>query len=207
MSVQIIGGVSGVTQDVGAASRAGKVTLYDAAGVEIINPANQRTYRAFSTAFSPPATPTDMFTITGSGSMIVRVLRMSISTLQTVAGINEVLILKRSAANTGGTSAAATPVPCDSADAAATATPLQYTANPTLGAVVTGRVWAGHVSSAAPASVGVGSSIVTVDFIQLLGKPITLRGVAEVLAWNFNGAALPTGLSVIAGVIWTEATT
>jgi hypothetical protein len=156
-------------------------------------------YRAASAPFTPGATPQDVFTITGSATRSVRVTGMGIASVQTTAGINAWLLNKRSTANSGGTSAAVTRVPVDSAHPAATATVLQYTANPTAGNLI-GSVWSGRVVSPAPASVAsyVGRDL---DFTR---QAITLTGVNDVLAWNLNGIVLPTGLSVQAWVSWDE---
>ena len=161
------------------------------------------TYSAVSTAFTPGATPVDIFTITGSATHNIYVQKMGISTTQGTAGLNGLFIAKRSAANTGGTSAAPAIVPYVSTNSAATATVLQYTANPTAGALV-GYVWGGWVNSPVVTTAGTGEIITEVDFVTEYGQPIALLSAAEVLAWNFKGAALPGGLSVIAYVVWTE---
>ncbi len=159
------------------------------------------TYAAASTAFNPPATPSDCFTITGSATNNIYIIKMGISTVQTTLGTNQWFLVKRSAANTGGTSAAATVVPYNSANPAGTASVLQYTVNPVgLGAAV-GKVWSGYVDSPAPAGQGSG---IEVDFVDMFGQPLTLLSASEVLAWNFNGAALPAGLSVMAYAVWYE---
>jgi len=159
------------------------------------------TYAAASSAFSPPATPTDSFTITGSATSNVYVLKMGLSTTQGALGTNAWYLVKRSAANTGGTHAAPALVPYDSNNPAASATVLQYTVNPAaLGAAV-GPVWNGWVNSPVVTGQGMG---IEVDFMDMFGQPLTLLSAAEVLAWNFNGAALPAALSVLAYVVWYE---
>lgn len=163
----------------------------------------QYTYAAVSTAFTPGATPVDIFTITGSTTSNVYVQKMGISCTQGAAGVNPFFIAKRSAANTVGTSAAPGIVPYDSNNPAATATVLQYTVNPTAGALV-GYVWGGWVDSPVITTAGVGGVITEVDFVTAYGQPLALLSAAEVLAWNFKGAALPAGLSVVAYVVWTE---
>lgn len=183
-------------------SKAARVTLYNPDGSLQI-PGVKASYLAYSAAFTPGATPQDVFTITGSAKL-VKVLRMFISTVQTTSGVNAWAIVKRSTANSGGTSASVTSIRSDQNDPAATATVLQYTANPTAGALI-GGAWSGFVNSPAPATAGVGGLIGSfVDFPDSLGKPITLRSTSDVLTWNFGAAALPAGLSVRAGVIWTE---
>lgn len=158
---------------------------------------------ASSSAFTPGATPQDVFSITGNATTNVYVLRMGISTLQTTEGLNAWYVAKRSTANSGGTSANVTEVALQSGQPAAGATVLQYTANPTAGTLV-GNVWTGFVDAADAAITAVGSQQVVIDFETALGQPIALLSASEVLAWNFGGAALPTGLSVLAWVLWAE---
>jgi hypothetical protein len=128
---------------------------------------------------------------------------MGISCTQNAAGINPFFIAKRSTANTGGTSAAPGIVPYDSNNAAATATVLQYTANPVAGVLV-GYAWGGWVNSPVITTAGIGGVVTEIDFVTAYGQPMALLSAAEVLGWNFKGAALPAGLSVVAYVVWTE---
>jgi hypothetical protein len=157
-------------------------------------------FMAASAPFTPGVTPQDVFTITGSATRVVHVTRMALMTVQTSAGMNAWALVKRSTANSGGTSVLVTAVPADDAFPAATATVRQYTANPTAGALI-GNVWSGRVAAPAPASAVTDSEVSPLtDRIS----PITLSGTADVLAWNFGGVALPAGLSVQASVWWTE---
>jgi hypothetical protein len=153
------------------------------------------TYMAASGPFTPGATPQDVFTLTGSATRNVTVIAAGIATQQTTAGVNYWSLGRRSTANAGGTSASVAAAP-----SGATAEVLQYTANPTAGTPIA-RIWSGRVSSPAPASTGVGNSNVTLE----LGRAnIKLAGINDVLAFNFNGAALPAGLSVSAWFAWVE---
>lgn len=128
-----------------AVSKAARVTLYNFDGTLQV-PANKATYKAYSAGFTPGATPQDVFSITGSATKIVKITRMFLSSVQTTAGINGWQIVKRSTANTGGTSAAVTALRADANDAAQTATVLQYTANPTAGTLI-GNVWSSLINS------------------------------------------------------------
>lgn len=184
-------------------SKAARVTLYNPDG-SLQVPAVKASYLAFTSSFTPGANPTDIFTITGSASKLIRVLSMFISSVQTTAGVNLWQILKRSTANSGGTSATITTVRSDQNDAAETAVVRQYTANPTLGSVV-GVVWSGHLAAPALTSASLPANIGSfVNFTEDLGKPIILRATSDVLSWNFGGVALPAGLAIRAGVRWTE---
>jgi hypothetical protein len=159
-------------------------------------------YTATVRNLSLAATATDFVTITGSASKTVKVTRIKISTTQTTAGLNEIVLLKRSTANTAGTSAAMTAVPYDANNAAATATCLSYTANPTTGTLVA-NMDIPKIPAPAPAT---GAPIEYVwDFTKEFVQPPVLRGTAQVLALNFNGAAIPTGLVVNATIEWVEA--
>lgn len=158
-------------------------------------------YCAASVPFTPGATPQDVFAITGSATTIVQVLCIGLTTVQTTAGMNAWSLLKRSTANTGGTSALVAGVPTNDAYPAPTATVRQYTANPTAGTVV-GSLWTGRVSAPVPGSTVSNGIERVLSFNQ--GGSVTLTGIADVLAWNFGGVALPAGLSVQAWVWWNE---
>lgn len=183
-------------------SKAARVTLYNPDG-SLQVPAVKSSYVAFSAPFTPGATPQDVFSITGDASKVVRVLCMFISSTQTTGGVNGWQVVKRSTANSGGTSALVTIVRSDPADNAAAAIVRQYTTNPTAGALV-GNSWSGFIGSPAPAAVMPAHIGAFVNFTEELGKPMILRSTSDVLSWNFGGVALPAGLSVRAGVFWTE---
>lgn len=159
-------------------------------------------FMAASAPYTPGATPQDVFSITGSATRVVQVQRMSITTVQTTAGLNAWQLVKRSTANTGGTSTAVARVPTDDSYPAATATVLQYTGNPTLGTLI-GAIWSGRVAAPVPASAPSGDFEVKVPD-TLNGRFVTLTGITDVLAWNLGGIVLPAGLSVQACVWWTE---
>lgn len=162
-------------------------------------------YSAVSTAFTPGATPQDIFTITGSATKTIKVSCISISTDQTTAGTNKIFLVRRSSALTGGTSASVTAVASDVNNPAASATILQYTANSTGGGTLIGNIWGGFTNSPAAATAGIGGFIGTVvEFTENFGQSIVLRGIGDVLAVNLGGVALPAGLSVIITIDWSE---
>lgn len=147
-----------------------------------------RTYSA-SANIAAAAAATDIAILPGSASTTVFVTKVIISGIQTTGGLSDVLLIKRSTANAGGTSAAMTAISHDSADAAATAAPLSYTANPTPGTAV-GTFRRGYQPIGAVTSIV--NPVVVYDFGDK-GRPITLRGVAQGLAVNLNGATLTGG--------------
>jgi len=157
-----------------------------------------KTYSA-SANISSAASATDIFTITGNASTNVFVTKVIISGIQTTAGLTDIQLVKRSTANSGGTSSAVTAIPHDSGDAAASATLLAYTANPTTGNAV-GSVRRGYVPIAGATSVV--NPVVVFDFGGL-GKPITLIGTSQVLAVNLGGVTVTGGTFDIA-IEWFE---
>jgi hypothetical protein len=160
-------------------------------------------YCAVSSPFTPGITPTDVFAIVGSATKTIDVVRMAITTVQTTAGMNAWSIVKRSTASTGGTSAVVTAVPVNDSMPAASAVVRQATANPTLGTLI-GSVWSGRVPSPVASSAVLGLIEQGVDFASRGMAPVTLTGTTDALAWNFGGAALPAGLTVVASVWWNE---
>ena len=149
-----------------------------------------RTYSA-SANITVAASATDIAVLPGSATTTVVITRVLISGLQTTAGLIDVLLIKRSAANTGGTSTALTAVPHDATDVAATAAPLLYTANPTgLGAAVgtlrRNSLFVGQSTST-------NETLLDYEFGDK-GKPITLAGVAQMLAINLNGVTVTGGV-------------
>jgi hypothetical protein len=160
------------------------------------------TYSAAIAGLAPAALATDIFTFYGSASKIIRVLKICVSATQTTAGDISVILISRSAVNTGGTSAAVTAVSYDTNNAAATATPLSYTANPTaLGATV-GNVRATKIF-APPAAATTEGSILVWNFCDVPGQAFVLRAAAQGLAINLAGVTV-TGGSFNISIDWTE---
>lgn len=197
---------SGATSDtltVDITSKAARVTRYDSSGREL-SEQSKTTYFAASGPFTPPATPTDVWVMQGSASKTIRILSLLISSTQTTGGVNTWYLIKRSTANTGGTSVAANQVPSDSTNPAGTVTVQHYTANPTVGSAV------GTCSvqrSFSPAAAGLASDrmdLLVSGGTSFFDQPLTLRGTSQGLALNFNGAALPAGLSVAITCVWIE---
>jgi len=158
-----------------------------------------KTYSAVSSALSVSLTGTDIFTITGANGVDVRVQEIRVSGLATTAGSVSLQVNMRSSANSAGTSSAPTAVPHDSNDAAAQATVLAYTANPTLGTAV-GAIRAERLPLPLASIVG---RTVVFEFGRAEGKPPILHNSNEVLALNIGGAA-PVGASLTVAIEWTE---
>ena len=176
-----------------------------AGSLSVVQAEPARTYSAARSAVAAAANPTDIFTITGSASAVVRVKSISISGIATADRNIDCILLKRSTENTAGTSTTLTAVPHDSANAAATAVVRSYTANPTLGTLV------GNINSvrlgvgvATPGNGDPTQARPEVLFSSRDSKQdIVLRGTGEVLAINLNGATV-AGNSFSCNVEWTE---
>ena len=158
------------------------------------------TYRAAGSGFGLVATATDVSCIFGSATKTVKVLRCIITGIQTTSGLINVFVIKRSTANTLGTSTALTAVPLDSTSPAATATNiLTYTANPTTGTTV-GTIDIARVYFAASTST---SDRCVFDFTNTDGQPVTLIGTAQGLCINLNSITV-TGGNMTVVWEWTE---
>lgn len=158
------------------------------------------TYSAGIANLVTAATATDFFTITGSATKIIKITALGFSAIGTAGQNVSISLIKRSTANTVGTSTSPASIPLDSTSAAATAVVRAYTANPTLGTTVgTIRSMKLFVSGVVTA----GSSGVEIDFAGSSAQPPTLHGTSEVLALNLVGVTV-TGASVNAWVEWVE---
>ncbi|HEX3640111.1 MAG TPA: hypothetical protein VHV10_02350 [Ktedonobacteraceae bacterium] len=147
------------------------------------------TYIASITGLVVAASATDIFTVT-PGSAPVRITRLRISGTKTTAGADvDIQLIKRSAADTGGTSTAPTKVAYDSADTASTAAIAAYTVNPTglgtaIGTLTVDSVFVGLATAQ--------TGILDHRFGDRPAKAVVLRGT-ETLAVNLNGVTVGGG--------------
>ncbi len=206
-----LGRASAAKQDTGNASLAsidGKLNSLGQktqAGSVPIVVSSDPTYSAGVSSLNVANSATDVFTITGSASKVIRVKRIEVFLTVNVAlggsQTIEVVLAKRSTANSGGTSTTPTVVPHDSTDSAGTAVVRAYTANPTLGSLVgavrCAKITAVSVNTTAPVARQVW------DFGLPNSKPIYLRGTSEVLAVNLNGNTLTSDDNAI-NIEWDE---
>lgn len=162
-------------------------------------------YSATVVNLAPAATPTDVFTITGSATRVIKIRRIIVSGTKTASSHDIVRLIRRSTANTGGTSTVLTNVPMDTNNAASTATVRSYTANPTLGTAV-GTLLAKRVNFNVQTPANAQGVAGGVQFDERFGdasEGIYLRGVTQVLAVNLNAVTL-TGASLTITVEWNE---
>jgi hypothetical protein len=142
-----------------------------------------RPYYAATGSFAAAASATDVCTIAGAAGRIIDITAVTISADSTLT--NAILIGARSAANTGGTSIAVTPMPGDRIQAASLATVLKYTANPAA---------LGAVYGVAGVRFGVQPSFPQ-RFVFAPGT-LTLRAAADLAVVNMSSVATPGNLSI-----------
>lgn len=162
--------------------------------------AESQTYSASVTGYAPYTTAVDIFSITGSATKTIKIKHISIDGTQTTASNINVLLIKRSTANSGGTPATLTAVPWNSNNAAATATVRTYGGNPTMGTTV------GTIQSEklfVPTITTSGNEIKWNWYDVEKMQPPTLIGTSQVLAINFNSATIVGGNFNI-DIVWTE---
>ena len=159
---------------------------------------SKATYSAAITGLVPVTAATDIFTLTGSATKLVKVTRIAITGSTTLATmpILPIQLLKRSTADTSGTSTAPTIVPHDSNNAAATATVLAYTANPTTGTLV--GVIRNYRMMLQFTPFTATDFPISLPYVEDFGvmrpaQPPILRGTAQVFAVNLNAIATITG--------------
>jgi hypothetical protein len=168
----------------------------DSAPIRIeVTPGSKATYTYTISATAPYATPTDWVVIRGSATKLVKVVHIEYSGVATAATAgNIILIKKHTIANTAGTSTNPAFIKHDSSDGAATALVLLYSVAPTVDASAaiwkTVRLTYGLVAAAAGTWA---QDRYVYDYGAEGYEPLTLRGVAQECAFNFNSVAIPSG--------------
>lgn len=166
-------------------------------------------YSASVSTLVVAAAATDILTITGAAGKTIRVTYIEASSTQTTSSTEVFNIIKRSAADSAGTSFLATIASHDSQNPVASAVVRTYTANPTLGAsagqIASRRVTIGNGTTGVAAlitSVGTDQGIVLFK-ADRPSQAIVLRGSSEQLAVNFNGGTA-TGNTTSIYIEWSE---
>lgn len=176
-------------------------------GSTLTAPARFSTYSTTYVAITTAASLTDFLTITGSATKTIYLRNIECSGVSTAAGLGTLALVKRSTADSSGT--ALTPsatvggqlVPVDSADGAASATVVAYSANPTTGTLV-GLVRSAKLNTGVT---GTGTApLLSWNFGGENAKSPTLRGTAQVLALTGLGTAMPAGAVLTCGITWIE---
>lgn len=162
------------------------------------------TYRASVTGLVTAATATDFLTISGSSTKTVIVKKIMCSGIATTAATADIQVIKRSTANTGGTSTAPTATPLDSSSAAATASVKAYTVNPSALGTSVGVIAADKLALPLAAT-GAAMQRLTYEFGSLpFTQSVILRGAAQTLSLSGNAATLGTGAAVDCSIEWIE---
>jgi hypothetical protein len=170
----------------------------DSAGSQYVNTEVRKASYSANSIFTPVAG--DIAVLSGSATKTIRVTRVEVSmSTSGTAAYESVQLIKRSTADTAGTSAAMTAVPHDSAFAAASAAPLRYTAAPTLGTAV-GTIRGAQVYDPSGVS-ALSPNVVTWPFGDRAGA-VVLRGVAQQLSVNLGAVVATQTVSVT--FEWTE---
>jgi hypothetical protein len=152
-----------------------------------------------SASFAGSST-TDNSVFPGNATNTAILTKITVTCTQTTAGTVTLTLVKRSAADTSGTSATMTKVPDDSNYAAAVSAPLTYTGTgPSVGAAV-GNLDVAQFGCNASATTGPNDI-----YIFRPAKPIVLRGTAQQVAIGFGGAI--TGGTLTVTYDWIETTT
>lgn len=160
-------------------------------------------YSAATTGLATAASATDFLTLTGATGITTRITYVQCSGIASTVGTADIVALKRSTANSAGTSTAPTIVPHDANSAAASSTILAYTANPTTGTLV-GNVRTGKLGLPL-ANTGAINGTITWDFGSRAGtQEVVLRAATQVFALNGAGATLAAGAALDCNVEWTE---
>jgi len=167
----------------------GVAVAVDANGRQIVKSYPDTTttsYHASTLGLTVAASATDIAVLPGNATNKVILYKIKVSCTQTTAGIVAIQVIKRSTADTAGTSANMTVVPDYSSYAAGISVPKTYTVNPTTGTLV-GNLDSNHF--------GCGQSTTTSDDLYLFNppKPIILNGTAEMVVVNLNGVTVTGG--------------
>lgn len=160
------------------------------------------TYSASGIAFVVAAAATDVFVIRGSATKIIKITRIEFAVTTTAGsgGLISASWVKRSSANTGGTSSTAVNTPHDSNNPAATALVTLYTANPSALGTNVGTI---RSIRAEAYNTSIAPTYTIWSFGDRPGQSIYLRGIGQYLALNFGGATI-TGNITCVNIEWTE---
>lgn len=178
-------------------------------GSTTIAPGTVSTFIASDVPFSPGTTATDVWSLYGSGSSTVKIYYIGLSYSGTSSGVASYTLLRRSTANTGGTSSTTTPAKMDSNNSSATATIRTYTANPSSLGTSAGNINNFNLVPWWQTNNTIAFHDETTDTAlfnyKLLGQPIVLRGTGEGVVLNCGGTT-PTGgtVKLSVRVIFTE---
>ena len=163
------------------------------------NEPERNTYGAGVLGFTLAATPTDILTIRGSATKIIRIKSIIINGNSLSLAAYPVSLIRRSTVHTGGTPTVITAGNHDTADPAATAVVTYFTANPTVGTTVA-TLHVGRVIAASASNL----DRLTFQYSWQNDKAIVLNNANEFLAINMGGTALAGATTMDVDMLWTE---
>lgn len=188
-------------------NRVSQIGVTDSQGATQVNPEGLRTtYSAVFTGLVPAASATDVVCIAGSATKTIKVQYFEVSGTAGTLVTLPVFLAKRATADSGGTPATGNALPVaskmDSLNAAATATLVSYTANPTINDSSPLLIRAATVTLPVTTA-GVVTRPAAWRFGDAGGQAVVLRGAAQQLCLNLSGISVSSG--VLAGSIqWVE---
>jgi hypothetical protein len=155
------------------------------------------TYFASGVAFAGYATPQDLITLENpaNSGKLIRVAGFQLKIGSTAAALASVLFMRRSALNTGGTASTPAIGKAHTKQAAPVGVVRLYTAAPTPGAADATLAIAREVTTVLTLAGGVFALSEGIADLETFNSAISLRP-GQLLAANFNGAALPAGFAV-----------
>lgn len=177
----------------------GTQTVTVSGTVQVNTEGQKATYSCCVVGVTPGATPTDVFTLTGSATKTIRVTRVEVAATATLSTGMDFVLVKRTAANTGGTSTTPSITTHDSNSAAASAVVNLYSANPSLGSGTNVRA-----VKLPLVALGTPSPSTVFTFTTLNDQAVVLRGTSQVFSLNLNGGSLSAGANFDISIEWTE---
>ncbi len=155
------------------------------------NDPTRATYSIFIPGVTPAATPTDILTLQGSATKLIRVRQIIITGIATAASNVQMLLNRRNAPNTGGTKTNPALVSHDANDDAATCTLGLYSVNPTGLGTSLGIQDGGRLNLAPAANGGIDRLLLQYGWLN--DKAPVLNGLNDFLCIGLGGAAMPAG--------------
>jgi hypothetical protein len=162
----------------------------------------KQTYGAVAAGLVAVASATDIFTITGSATRLVYPLSIRVSGVAAAVAYCDMYAIKRSTANSGGTSTSPTRVAFSSSNIAVSATVLAYTGNPAGLGTLVGALDLRRVPLLTAAGVQFNQEVVFNFNPGSPQSPVVLNGTGDVLALNLNGAT--SGGTFDIAIVWAE---
>ena len=155
-------------------------------------------YDAAVVGLVPAAAATDIACLTAGSTKTLYVSHISASGTATAATVVDIVLVRRSTVDTGGTSAAATVVPRVSTSAAGTGVLTTWTVNPAALGTLVGNVDASKLTLVTTAA----TQPYTIDNGVITTQPYTISGT-QALCINYNAQTV-AGNNIDIHFTWSE---